>query len=297
MVHLCKDTSGYVRCEGSYETCAEKFQGACECGVPDEKPSTESPWNEETKPALSCSRCYAVVCGTTVGNEFLCPGNLKECLDKHGRTCRELGCTPGDECTSTRHTCWPPNAERQDSIVCEGSYKECVEKYGKCDCGTPQPICVYNDRKYTRGQSFPAGDGCNTCTCDESGNVACTKIACPAPECKGDADCPTINCIRYPCPPNRCVDGRCEQTDERQYCVYPDQKRAIGESFPAGDGCNTCTCTESGRVVCTERACPVKEECSSDKECLLRACPSGGPCDNYVCRDGVCVQVRAETAT
>lgn len=28
-----------------------------------------------------------------------------------------------------------------------------------------------------------------------------------------------------------------------------------GDSFPAGDGCNTCTCGEGGAVLCTKRAC------------------------------------------
>ena len=32
---------------------------------------------------------------------------------------------------------------------------------------------------YVQGDTFPAGDGCNTCTCGFDGTVGCTKIACP----------------------------------------------------------------------------------------------------------------------
>ncbi len=37
--------------------------------------------------------------------------------------------------------------------------------------------CSYEGQAYAQGSSFPAADGCNTCSCGPSG-VACTKIAC-----------------------------------------------------------------------------------------------------------------------
>ena len=37
--------------------------------------------------------------------------------------------------------------------------------------------CVYEGNTYKPGESFPSGDGCNTCTCN-NGEVACTLIAC-----------------------------------------------------------------------------------------------------------------------
>jgi hypothetical protein len=39
--------------------------------------------------------------------------------------------------------------------------------------------CTYNGQTYQPGQSFPKGDGCNTCTCAADGTVGCTKIQCP----------------------------------------------------------------------------------------------------------------------
>jgi hypothetical protein len=37
--------------------------------------------------------------------------------------------------------------------------------------------CSYEGQSYAHGASFPAADGCNTCSCSASG-VACTKMAC-----------------------------------------------------------------------------------------------------------------------
>jgi len=41
-----------------------------------------------------------------------------------------------------------------------------------------EPVCKYNGQLYRAGESFPANDGCNTCSCSENGMVACTKMAC-----------------------------------------------------------------------------------------------------------------------
>ena len=55
---------------------------------------------------------------------------------------------------------------------------------GSSDPGTPS--CVYQGRGYASGESFPAGDGCNTCSCDADGSVGCTEIGC------GNAMCFTL---------------------------------------------------------------------------------------------------------
>lgn len=62
----------------------------------------------------------------------------------------------------------------------------------------------------------------------------------------------------------------------------------LGQTFPSNDGCNTCTCTQTG-IACTERACPVQkcfssQECSPDKICSIEQgdcrfpCPQGAVC-------------------
>lgn len=37
--------------------------------------------------------------------------------------------------------------------------------------------CQYNGRIYKSGESFPAEDGCNSCSCN-NGNIGCTLMAC-----------------------------------------------------------------------------------------------------------------------
>jgi hypothetical protein len=39
-------------------------------------------------------------------------------------------------------------------------------------------------------------------------------------------------------------------------CLYAGYSRKPGDQFPSIDGCNTCSCTKSGDIVCTEKACP-----------------------------------------
>jgi hypothetical protein len=67
------------------------------------------------------------------------------------------------------------------------------------------------------GDSKPADDGCNTCTCSD-GEWACTEKA-----CEGQSSGPVA-----------CQDG---------------------EMMPAPDGCNTCTCF-GGEWACTAIGCP-----------------------------------------
>lgn len=118
------------------------------------------------------------------------------------------------------------------------------------------------------GQSAPADDGCNTCTCS-SGTWACTEKACVTE----DAGAP-------------------------QACV-------VGTTRPAGDGCNTCTCSESGAWLCTLMACTTckpgettNDGCNSctcvDGQfvCTNRACPPPP-----ICKDGDVKQESCNTCT
>jgi hypothetical protein len=41
--------------------------------------------------------------------------------------------------------------------------------------------CKYAGRSYRVGESFPSTDGCNSCSCTDRGEVACTLIACLPP--------------------------------------------------------------------------------------------------------------------
>jgi trypsin inhibitor len=41
-----------------------------------------------------------------------------------------------------------------------------------------QVMCLYGGGSYPVGATFPAGDGCNSCTCFAPGDVRCTRCAC-----------------------------------------------------------------------------------------------------------------------
>lgn len=43
-------------------------------------------------------------------------------------------------------------------------------------CG--HDTCEYGGVTYEEGDTFPADDGCNTCTCEKHGAVSCTEMGC-----------------------------------------------------------------------------------------------------------------------
>ncbi len=46
-------------------------------------------------------------------------------------------------------------------------------------------------------------------------------------------------------------------------CLLNDITYKVGESFPSADGCNTCSCAETGDVICTEKACDITSDSES----------------------------------
>ncbi|MDX2020574.1 MAG: hypothetical protein SF187_10055 [Deltaproteobacteria bacterium] len=133
---------------------------------------------------------------------------------------------------------------------------------GACPSGDepdPSPGGCFDGKDFHKtGTSFPASDGCNTCSCGEDGNVACTLIACGDPG------------------PGGCSDGK--------------TNFSLGASFPALDGCNKCTCTKDG-IACTEIACaPDQRKCvrggCSGQLCVEEGSDAGSTCEwreEYAC--------------
>ena len=88
----------------------------------------------------------------------------------------------------------------------------------------------------------------------------------------------------------------CGDDGGAQRCEYRGMTYALGESFPAGDGCNACTCTADG-ASCTERACPdagmidpmscaPHSGCTTGPACNGRCCGQGEKCVGGVCQCG-----------
>ena len=80
------------------------------------------------------------------------------------------------------------------------------------DDGGGRP-CMYMGRTYQAGDVFPAGDNCNSCTCND-GQVACTLLACVD---GGVPDGPTPGACAptQGCPAGPACGGLCCDTGER----------------------------------------------------------------------------------
>lgn len=77
-------------------------------------------------------------------------------------------------------------------------------------------------------------------------------------------------------------------------CAYMGRAYDLGETFPAGDGCNSCTCSAVAglpEVSCTELACAdanplscvASGGCMAGPRCGTVCCGTGERCDNGVC--------------
>lgn len=131
--------------------------------------------------------------------------------------------------------------------------------------------CANEERDCTAGDTRAAEDGCNTCTCDDSGTWSCTEIACEDDRCvegqirpAGDG-CNTCSCT---------ADGMWACT--LMGCEPDPTTCRDGDTRPAPDGCNTCSCF-AGSWACTEMACAPSDACSSDADCMVTGC-SGQVC-------------------
>jgi hypothetical protein len=50
-------------------------------------------------------------------------------------------------------------------------------------------------------------------------------------------------------------DGAGPTGDAPTACTYGGVAHAAGTTFPADDGCNSCSCAANGQIACTQRAC------------------------------------------
>ena len=107
----------------------------------------------------------------------------------HGASCAAIGCPPpppnrcitcGDGSRLLCRKALPPCPEGQVAEIVDNCYGACVARY---TCEPPVGTCSDGGKTYHEGESFPASDGCNTCTCGPDGNIACTEKAC-LPACR-----------------------------------------------------------------------------------------------------------------
>lgn len=121
-----------------------------------------------------CPMYYAPIC-TDVPQQNTEHGNL--CSFKVA--VREIAGTSGEYKGHWEQGKCPKMCGGIAGIPCEDGYK-CILDGDYADAGgvCEKIECKYDGAEYAAGETFPASDGCNTCTCLEGGNVACTEKAC-----------------------------------------------------------------------------------------------------------------------
>jgi hypothetical protein len=252
--------------------------------------------------------------------------------------CTAYGC--GDRCDADEY-CWFPDwgAVGQHSGSCMPRPEQCsdisapvcgcdgasygnpckaalagvaIARYGEC----PEPSsCLYDGEPHAVGSSYPAADGCNTCSCQGDGTSACTEKACPEPRscgghaaesCHDDEYCKFTTeamcgraavgvCMPKPeCSASGPVvcgcdgesyDSECEAAAmgtgvlHRGFCngcAYAGMTWVDGAELTSLDGCNTCTCDgATGEVHCGDSVCP-EVTCGGS---TFMACPAFQFCD------------------
>lgn len=114
-------------------------------------------------------------------------------------------------------------------------------------------VCSYNGHDYSLNEVFPAGDGCNSCTCTATG-ASCTKLACADAGadadpgfCGGTGGCPAGSgpaCGAVCCAVGeRCDNGVCK-CGSLPACGSGDSCEAPGPI--GGNLCGSICCGASG---------------------------------------------------
>ena len=143
------------------------------------------------------------------------------------------------------------------------------------DSGSPGDDCE-------PGDMVPAADGCNTCTCQDDGTLACTEIACDPDPDPGECEPGTSVPADDGCNTCECLDdgtiGGCTEID----CDPDPGDCEPGTTVPADDGCNTCECLDDGTIGgCTEIACDPPDTDPFDGP-ELSSCEPETPFDSLV---------------
>eukprot|EP00105_Crassostrea_gigas_P010250 XP_011425453.1 PREDICTED: kielin/chordin-like protein [Crassostrea gigas] len=78
--------------------------------------------------------------------------------------------------------------------------------------------------------------------------------------------------------------GQVSCTKKSCFCIYNGQKYKVGQKFPADDGCNQCTCGSNGNVACTKKACITFCEHNGQKYKVGQKFPKGDGCNTCSCK-------------
>ena len=178
------------------------------------------------------------------------------------------------------------------------------------DGDSSQAMCVYAGVSYPVGATFPAGDGCNSCTCFAPGDARCTRCACVttdagpvrcgsggAPDAGPDgttSDCslpfdagPCDAAIRvFAYVGGACVEqiyGGCLGNGNRFDSIEECMLTCDGRPNPRG-----CPDGRFVKTICL--ACGVVGGCARQADVCAQPCGDGAPCvsRSFQCREGAC---------
>jgi hypothetical protein len=205
---------------------------------------------------------------------------------------RVCGGLTGAACARDEYCNYEPEAlcgAADQTGTCQPTPELCTREY--------RPVCGCDDLTYGNaceaagaGVSVLHEGACQACREDEDCPhgacetfMSCLGSNCPPPppsRCTVCGDGTSLRCKRAALP---CPDGQVREIVQGCYgscvdrascrasgCDYGGALYEEGESFPADDGCNTCSCGSDGRVMCTLKAC---------------LCPDEDPTRTYVSRD------------
>ena len=228
--------------------------------------------------------------------------------------CEENADCPGnmvcsfEGCNSSAAFCDPATGNIGSTPDCGGGV--CVEPYDPCAGKSCGDMCFPCDPNGSEDCAME-GMACNSDgQCVELGNPEeeCGINLCEnfIPPCSQNADCPgSMKCSSAGCNPSSAFcdpeTGNVTQTEDcgGGVCV---ESCIPGSNVPAGDGCNTCTCPESGILadanMCTEAGCPdtacqSSAECAADEFCDFPYdnCGNGGSSGTCTKRPAVCPEI------
>ena len=149
-------------------------------------------------------------------------------------------------------------------------------------CGSSTP-CTYEGKTYKAGETFPSSDGCNTCSCNASGETSCTLRDCiqtcgglEEKVCTGEKVCvlQSGSC-------NAHAEGLCK---EKQTC--PDVAAPVcgcdGKTYD-----NSCIAEQAGVQLKSTGPCP-KRSCIHEGKTLQHGESklNNGSCEECTCDDG-----------
>lgn len=100
--------------------------------------------------------------------------------------------------------------------------------------------CEYDGRTYAVGDRFKAADGCNSCSCESGGEIACTLVGCTDaggdPGDAGGGDAGIDGGIGTGmCPAAPAIDGACKGS---AHCEYGEES-CCGKTYPS----TVCDCS------------------------------------------------------